>query len=402
MMTVEPRAGVAGKAAQARETAAHYAELLESTALGRLWSRLLEVEFVDRSVALAAKAFVSLFPLLILIAALTPTSVRQQIVEILADRLGLSGTSFDAVRQSFATPDATKAATGIIGATLTVAFAVSFTTALQRLYLRAWRRPPGGGLKNKGRGAVWVGGVAALLIILSSLRTVVHGPTGPVLTWTLGVIGSSMLWWWTARLMVRGEILWRALLPTAVLTGLGTSFYTMAGALWMPAHVANQYEQFGTFGIALAFVTWLTGLAFVLVFAAVLGPALADGDDVLGRWMRSDQPTAVEPGALPALPGPSRPMRLSDAFGRGAGGSGVTLAEPVAPVDVNPADVNPADVNPADVNPADVNPADVSPVSPPAGQPIPTGSAVAGAADSPAVSAAELPHRTESPRRDGH
>ena len=164
------------------------------------------------------------------------------------------------------------------------------------------------------------------------MRTVVHGPTGPVLSWALGVIGSSALWWWTARLMVRGEIRWRALLPTAVLTGLGTSFYTMAGSIWMPAHVANQYEQFGTFGIALSFVTWLTGLAFVLVFAAVLGPALADGDDALGRWMRSNQPTAVEPGSLPALPGPSRPMRLSDAFGRGAGGSGVTLPAPVVPV----------------------------------------------------------------------
>ena len=353
---------MAAKAAQARETAAHYAVVLESTALGRLWSRLLEVEFVDRSVALAAKAFVSLFPLLIIIVALTPDTVRQQVVQILADRLGLSGTSFDAVRQSFATPDATKAATGIIGSALTVAFAVSFTTALQRLYLRAWRRPPGGGLKNKGRGAIWIGGLAALLVILSSVRTVVNGVTGPVLTWTLGVIGGSALWWWTARLMVRGEIRWRALLPTAVLTGIGSSLYTIAGSVWMPAHVANQYEQFGTFGIALAFVTWLTGLAFVLVFAAVLGPALADGDDALGRWMRSDQPTAVEPGAMPALPGPSRPMRLSDAFGRGAGGSGVTLSAPAPTVPDGPTD--PAMTNPAPTNPAPTNPAPTNPAPP--------------------------------------
>ena len=39
--------------------------------LGRWWSRLLELEFVDRSVALAAKVFVSFFPLLILDAAAT-------------------------------------------------------------------------------------------------------------------------------------------------------------------------------------------------------------------------------------------------------------------------------------------------------------------------------------------
>jgi len=63
------------------------------------------------------------------------------------------------VQQAFASPEATKAATGILGVLLALAYAVSFTTALQRMYLRAWRRPPGGGVRNKGRGALWVGGV---------------------------------------------------------------------------------------------------------------------------------------------------------------------------------------------------------------------------------------------------
>ena len=66
--------------------------------LGRWWSRLFEVEFVDRSVALAAKAFVSLFPLLIVISALTPDRVRQEILQTLADRLGVDGQSRQAVR----------------------------------------------------------------------------------------------------------------------------------------------------------------------------------------------------------------------------------------------------------------------------------------------------------------
>ena len=53
--------------------AAHtHATRLESTTAGRFWSRLLEIEFVDRAVALAAKAVVSFFPLLIVVAALSP------------------------------------------------------------------------------------------------------------------------------------------------------------------------------------------------------------------------------------------------------------------------------------------------------------------------------------------
>ena len=40
---------------------------------------MLEIEFVDRSVALAGKAFVSFFPLVIVVAAFVPQSIRSSI-----------------------------------------------------------------------------------------------------------------------------------------------------------------------------------------------------------------------------------------------------------------------------------------------------------------------------------
>jgi membrane protein len=322
-MTDQDAPAAASRASRLRRSAAGLAARLEVTAVGRLWSRLLELEFVDRSVALAAKAFVSFFPLLILAAAITPGSVRQEMLEIITGRLGISGDALETVRQAFASPDQTRAATGLVGALITVAYAVSFTTALQRVYLRAWRRPPGGGVRNKGRGAVWVGGVVLLMIVLSVVRSLLPGTSGPVLSWAVGLAGATGLWWWTARLMLRGEVRWRALLPTAVITGVGTWIYALAASVWMPGNVSSQYAQFGAFGIAMAIVTWFTGLAFLIVAAAAAAPALADGDGRVGRWLRADQPTAVEAGAKPALPGPARPVRLSDAFGRGSRGSGV-------------------------------------------------------------------------------
>ena len=323
-MTERDAPPAASRTSRLRRSAAEFAARLEVTALGRLWSRLLELEFVDRSVALAAKAFVSFFPLLILVAAITPGGVRQEMLEIITGRLGISGDALDTVRQAFASADQTRAATELFGALITVAFAVSFTTALQRVYLRAWRRPPGGGVRNKGRGVLWVGGFVLLMIIVSLIRGLLPGASGPVMSWAVGLAGATGLWWWTARLMVRGEVRWRPLLPTAVITGVGTWIYALAASVWMPANVSNQYAEFGAFGIAMAIVTWFTGLAFLIVAAAAAAPALADGDGRVGRWLRADQPTAVEPGAAPALPGPARPVRLSDAFGRGSQGSGVT------------------------------------------------------------------------------
>ncbi len=312
---------------RARACAGRYAERIETTPLGSLWSRLLEVEFIDRSIALAAKAFVSFFPFLIVVTALTPDSVRDEVLIDVSGRFGISGTAYGTVQQAFTSADETRAATGVIGALIALAFAVSFTTALQRVYLRAWRRPPGGGARNRGRGAVWMAGIVALMLVLTFARDMLAIPTGEVLAWAIGLVVATGLWWWTAHLMLRGDVRWRPLLPTALLTGVGSWLYTLAAAAWMPATVTKQFAQFGAFGIALALVTWFTGLAFLVIVAAVLGPTLAEADDTLGRWLRTGRPTVLGEGAPLPLPGPARPVRLSDAFGRGSRGSGVPLGQ---------------------------------------------------------------------------
>jgi len=305
------------------------ARRLEGTPVGVLWSRMLEVEFVDRSVALAAKLFVSFFPLLVIAAALARDAVRETIVAAMMDRLGVSGGALDLVKQAFATPEATRAATGVLGVLLTVAFAVSFTTALQRAYLRAWRRPSGGGLRNKGRGALWVGGILVYFMVLAFARNLIDGDIGAVGVWVAGVVVGTLLWWWTAWLMLRGEVRWRPLLPTAVFTAAGISLYAVSADVWMPLTVTDNVRQFGAFGVALSFVTFFTGMAFVVVIGAVLGPVLAEADDPLGRWLRHGAAGPLMPTAAPPLPGPRRPMRLSDAFGDDSSGAN---AQPVPPI----------------------------------------------------------------------
>ncbi len=292
------------------------AERLELTPVGRFWSRLLEVEFIDRAVALAAKLLVSLFPLLVVVVAISPVGARAAVFETMVSRFGLESGAIDLVRQAFAAPAETRTATGLAGVAITVFYATSFTTALQRTYLRAWRRPPGGGLGNKRRGAAWVGGVVVMFLALSALHSVFHGPVG---SWAVGGFGLALsiaLWWWTARLLLRGEVTWRALLPTGIVTGVGGWIYTLAASVWFPPMLAKNFAQFGAFGLSLSFVTWFTGFAFLIVGAAVLGPALAEGDDRVAHWVNPTGDYLV-PGAPPALPGPSRPLRLSDAFARG-------------------------------------------------------------------------------------
>jgi uncharacterized BrkB/YihY/UPF0761 family membrane protein len=116
---------------------------------------MLEIEFVDRSVALAGKAFVSFFPLVIVIAAFMPPSVRDSIFTTLTHRLGIEGGALTTAKQAFASADQIRKATGILGLVLTIFFATSFTTALQRVFLRAWRRPGGNTAGEYVRGFLW-------------------------------------------------------------------------------------------------------------------------------------------------------------------------------------------------------------------------------------------------------
>ena len=294
--------------------------------MGHLWSRLLEMEFIDRSIALAAKAFVSFFPFLIVVTALTPDSVRDEVLIDVSGRFGISGNAYGTLQQAFTSADETRAATGVIGAVIAVAYAISFTTALQRVYLRAWRRPAGRGTHNRGRGVIWMAGIVALMLVLTMVRDVLQIPTGPAAVWAIWLVVATGVSWWTAHLMLRGEVRWRALIPTALVTGVGSWLYTLAASVWMPATVTKQFAQFGAFGIALALVTWFTGLALLVTVAAVLGRAIAEGGGALGSSLRTGRTTALADGAAEALPGPDRPVRLSDAFGRGSRGSGVPLA----------------------------------------------------------------------------
>jgi uncharacterized BrkB/YihY/UPF0761 family membrane protein len=78
---------------------------LQRLLLWRAWERMLEIEFVDRSVALAGKAFVSFFPLVIVVAAFVPERARSSIITFVTSRLGMRGATFTLAREAFASSD---------------------------------------------------------------------------------------------------------------------------------------------------------------------------------------------------------------------------------------------------------------------------------------------------------
>jgi len=287
--------------------------IAQRTILWRVWERMLEIEFVDRSVALAGKAFVSFFPLVIVVAAFVPASVRTSIFSALTHRLGVEGEALQTAKAAFATSDDVRRATGVVGIVLTVFYATSFTTALQRIYLRAWRRPLGGRTGAYTRGPAWLLVMLGFMAASGALRGLFDG-VFTVAFLFLALATNTLLWWFTAWFMLKGEVRWRVLLPTGVVTAVANGFYTVYANVWMEHVVQRNEEQFGVFGITLALVTWFSGAAICLVIGACAGPVLAEDEGAIGSFIRGADPDLLVAGAPPALDAPDRELRLRDAF----------------------------------------------------------------------------------------
>jgi membrane protein len=278
---------------------------------------MLEIEFVDRSVALAAKAFVSFFPLVIVVAAFVPARIRMSIISALAARLGLRGEAFSLVQSSFASSDDIRRATGLLGLVLTIFFATSFTTALRRVYMRAWRRPPHSGVDNYWRGVTWLFAMLLSLAVLGGLRAAAGDGAGVVVWAVVGLAVYVGLWWFTAWWLLLGEVRMRVLAPTGVITGIAMAAYGLSASIWMPQVVASNETQFGFFGVALALVTWFSGAAICVLVGACAGPVFAEDTGRLGRFIRGSEPGTLNAGAPSELPPPTRDLSLRDAFGTG-------------------------------------------------------------------------------------
>jgi membrane protein len=286
----------------------------EGTPAWQVWERMLEIEFVDRSVALAGKAFVSFFPLVIVVAAFMPPRIQTSIFTTLTHQLGITGHAQVTVREAFSSMDDIRRATGILGLVLTFFFATSYTTALQRVYLRAWRRAADGKIGAYTRGPAWLAAVLVEMALLGGARSLTGDGAGIGLFAIFSVAATSVLWWWTAWFMLLGQVRWRVLIPTGLITGLAMAGYTISATIWMPEIVTRNEAQFGFFGVALALVTWMSGAAVCILVGACAGPVLAEDDGPLGAFIRGRKPGLLVEGARPSLPAPARAPRLRDGF----------------------------------------------------------------------------------------
>jgi membrane protein len=234
----------------------------------RSFLRFVELEGFDRSMALAGQAFATLLPLLIVFGTVSQGST-DELAEDLIAKFDLSGSAADALREAVAQPP--DSGLSVLGALLLVISALSFTRAMQRLYVRAWRLE-GLGVRGNLWGLVWL----AFFVVFWSLQPAVVGVFEGAVSLTVSLTLSTVLWLWTPYLLVARRIHWRTLLPQAFLSAVGLGAVAIGGAIYLPRAVASASSEFGVLGVAFTLLSLLFAMSFVLVVTAALGATLAD------------------------------------------------------------------------------------------------------------------------------
>jgi len=246
--------------------------------------------------AITLSAFISLFPLLLVIVAVVGffSAGSSHLAGDVVTRLGLTGDAAKTVTSTIGIATRSRRAASVLGLTGLLWSGLGLVAALQYGLNTSWQTR-GRGWKDKVSGLAWLGG-AALLFLASFALTAALGllpgwfaPLGIV----FGLLVDIGLWLWTMKVLTNRDVGWAPLLPGAVLGAVGLEVLKTLGAIYVPRAVASASALYGSLGVVFAILAWLLFFGRLVVYAAVLNVV---------RWEHHHGTTTIDLD-VPAVPG---------------------------------------------------------------------------------------------------
>jgi membrane protein len=261
----------------ARWTVDRLARVGARSAAGRFALRVARdlgsLALIDRAMTLAAHAFTSIIPILIVAGALR-SSLDADTRPIFAEHLGLDESTADILEKSLPGGAQELRATGVIGVILLVIAATSFARALERSLRIIWRTPSVS-IRFAWR---WLAALASVIIglalVVMTRIVVVGNGLLAVLEFLAEIALWAALWWIASWLVVNRGVTLRELLPGSLLAGVGFAVAGLVGRVVLPPLLADSASRFGVLGMAFTYIGWLLVLACILLISAVVGRVL--------------------------------------------------------------------------------------------------------------------------------
>lgn len=243
---------------------------LRDTRAGRLWHHGSRFELMHRAMGFAALGFVTMIPLLIVVAALDPVN-RSGFELWIVNGMGLDESSADAAHELFSTPPRVINTTSAFSAVLLALFGLTFASRVQTGYEQIWELKPSP-WHQVWRQLLWLTALTAYLFAEIQSEAVLREGAGPValrtvLTFVFGVL----FFWWGQHLLLAGRVSWWALLPGAVATMLGLVGLRAFSSFVFAPLIVSSTGTYGAVGTLLIVQSWLIGVGFVVFGGSLLG-----------------------------------------------------------------------------------------------------------------------------------
>jgi membrane protein len=234
--------------------------------------RFVEVEGTQQATVLAAQAFTSLIPFMVVGAAFGPG--EGDLADRINDRFGLEGSAARSIEALFNDAGEVESAVTWVSCIILVLSALSFTRALQRMFQRAYGTDPGG-WTEAWRGLAWLGVFALWVVVSSPLRETLDDIAGLVFAIAVSTAMGFAVWLWTPMILL-GNMDWRRLLPGALVSAVLGALLGAASGIYVPILLTWSAERYGLIGVAFSIQSWLLAASFVVVVGAVVGAVASE------------------------------------------------------------------------------------------------------------------------------
>jgi len=239
--------------------------------------RIRQLELLDRAYTLAAQSFVTLLPIIIIIAAALSAPGRTSVVaEQFIARFGLVGAAARAVEDLIVVPDE-----GVYWLGLILTFYAAFTLSKRasRAYNAIWgtEQLP---IRSQWRSLVWVAVQVGLIILVTQLRDFARESDALLLAlWSAAVL---LLWvvaeYFTQSLLTRGQVPRRRMIVAVALATCGRVGIVVWTTFYLSVSMVRQAETYGPIGVVFALFTGLLVYWVTLLGATLLAAVLTDPD----------------------------------------------------------------------------------------------------------------------------
>jgi len=229
--------------------------------------RFSEKRGSNLAAAISMRAFMALFPVVVLTIAVVGFvgGDPQDVAARIAGELGLSGDTEAVLTDAVETAQRTKMASSIVGVLGLLWTGTGLAASLASAWNAVWDIP-GGTMRGRLAGFLWLLGGLAFLAVGLLLLAVIAGSD-----WLtpLGVLGSlaagTVAFVWTAWLLPTRRIPLRAMLPAAVVGGIGLEILKELGAFVIPQVVERSSALYGTIGAVFALLVWMLVLGWLTI-----------------------------------------------------------------------------------------------------------------------------------------